>query len=75
MEDKRRRKRGQEGQKGSRNHRGDRKVSVFGALVPPKGSKILAKAAMLAADCRLQDWKDWRIRSPGSNTPGGLANL
>ena len=42
----------------------------FLAPGPPKGSKILEKAAMLAADCRLQDCKDQRIASPGSNTPG-----
>ena len=29
---------------------------------------------MLAANCKLQDCKDCRIGSPGSNTPGGLAN-
>merc|ERR1711924_279707 len=57
--------------KGPRNHRGDRKLSVFGAPRPPKGSKILEKAAMLAADCRLQDWKDWRTGCRGSNTPWG----
>ena len=29
---------------------------------------------MLAADCKLQDWKDWRIGSLQSNTPLGTAN-
>ena len=47
---------------------------TFGGLVLLKGSRILEKAAMLAADCKLQDWKDWRISTLGSNTPGGLAN-
>ena len=27
----------------------------------PKDQGSLKKAAMLAADCRLQDWKDWRL--------------
>ena len=40
----------------------DSGAADFGGLGLPKGSKILEKAAMLAADCRLQDWKDWRLR-------------
>ena len=45
-------------QKGHGGHRPNRRVSLFGAPGPPKGSKIFEKAAMLAANCK-QDWKDW----------------
>ena len=48
-------------EKGS-TRRQRKRAADFGGLVLPKGSKILEKAAMLAADCRLQDWKDWRLR-------------
>ena len=47
------------------------KLSNFGAPAPPKGSKILEKAAQLAADCRtagLEGLEDWCW---GSNTPWG----
>ncbi len=46
----------------------DRRVSnatIFWPPVLPKGSKILEKAAMLAANCRtaglegLEDWRPW----------------
>ena len=49
-------------QKWSGQHRGDFDWTIFLAPVPPKGLEILEKAAMLAADWRLQDWKDWRLR-------------
>ena len=62
MEAKRRPKSGQELQKVDGKHRTNREASFFLGQVLPKGSKILEKAAMLAADCRLQDWKDWRLR-------------
>ena len=46
----------------------------FLARFLPKGSKILEKAAMLAAKqiARLEGLENG---CPGSNTPGGLANL
>ncbi len=53
------------GTKGLKNLWRDGNVSLFGAPEPPKGLKILEKAAMLAVDCRtagLEGLKDWRLR-------------
>ena len=72
MEAKRRPKRGQESQKGERNLQEFVGSPNFWAPGPPKGLQILEKAAMLAANCRLQDWKDWRPRVEHAR---GLANL
>ncbi len=51
---------GQGAKKDSRNYRRDRGWSIVGALGLPTGSKILEKAALLAADCRLEGLEDWR---------------
>ena len=59
------------GQEGHGAHRRRVEATIFLGPAPPKGSNILEKAAMLAADCRLQDWKDWRIAGLGSNTLWG----